>query len=151
MNALLAALVLWLASNFDLPASYQHPRIEFAPAARISALRYGGLTEGQPNGPASAPSDAGRREVVAVYDDATRTIYLPDGWTGTIPAELSVLVHELVHHLQNAGKQKFECPREREKLAYEAQERWLKLFGRDLLGEFEIDPFTRLVITSCAY
>jgi hypothetical protein len=150
MNALLTAVVLWLAANFDLPAIHEHPRVEFVPAAQITALRYKGLSGEQLSSPAKS-GEAGNREVVAVYDDATKTIYLPEGWTGGTPAELSVLVHEMAHHLQNLGHQKFECPREREKLAYEAQERWLNLFGRDLLRDFEIDPFTRLLMTSCYF
>jgi hypothetical protein len=57
----------------------------------------------------------------------------------------------MVHHLQNRGSLKFECPRGREKLAYQAQEQWLQLFGHDLARDFEIDPFTRLVISSCYF
>ena len=48
----------------------------------------------------------------------------------------------MVHHLQNVGELKFECPQEREQLAYKAQERWLGLFGRDLLRDFKLDLFT---------
>src|SRR5262245_48859226 len=148
MNALLTAIVLWLSANFDLPAINEHPRVEFAPPATITALRDKDIPGGQSNSPAEK---AGQREVVAVYDTATGTIYLPEGWSGKTPAELSVLVHEMVHHLQNRPNLKFECPRAREKLAYEAQERWLQLFGRDLASDFEIDGFTRLVITSCYF
>ena len=32
-----------------------------------------------------------------------------------------------------------ECSAEREKLAYEAQDNWLRLFGRNLEAEFEIN------------
>jgi hypothetical protein len=32
-----------------------------------------------------------------------------------------------------------ECPAEREKLAYEAQDHWLHLFGHNLEAEFEVD------------
>jgi hypothetical protein len=46
-----------------------------------------------------------------------KTIYLPKNWTGSTPAELSVLVHEMVHHLQGATKTKYECPQAREQLA----------------------------------
>jgi hypothetical protein len=92
---------------------------------------------------------AGQRDVVAVYEATTKTIYLRDNWSGDNPAELSVLVHEMVHHLQNAGNLKFECPQEREQTAYAAQERWLGLFGHDLLHDFEIDSFTLLVSTKC--
>ena len=63
-----------------------------------------------------------KHDTIAIYYDATRTIYLPEGWTGDTPAELSVIVHEVVHHFQNVLRLKYECPQEREKLAYIAQE-----------------------------
>jgi hypothetical protein len=147
MEALLTTVVLWLAANFDFPATTEHPHVEFVSPATITALRYKDISGG-PNSPAEA---AGQSDVVAVYDAATSTIYLPEGWSGNTPAELSVLVHEMVHHLQNRANLKFECPRGREKLAYEAQERWLQLFGHDLASDFEIDGFTRLALTSCYF
>jgi hypothetical protein len=42
-----------------------------------------------------------------------------------------------------------ECPAEREKLAYKAQDHWLHLFGRNLDAEFEVDGLALLVSTSC--
>lgn len=147
MDALLTAIVLWLSVNFDLPAIHDHPRVEFVPPARIVALRYNGFV--------GRPSDAGvtpaQPTVIAVYHQATRTIYLPEGWTGNSAAELSILVHEMVHHLQNVAELRFECPQQREQLAYKAQDRWLGLFGRDLARDFELDPFTILVNTNCGY
>jgi hypothetical protein len=62
-----------------------------------------------------------------------------------------VLVHEMVHHVQNVGGLKYACPQEREKLAYTAQERWLGLFGRNLEADFEIDAFSLLVKTRCLH
>jgi len=150
VNTLLTTIVLWLSTNFGLPASNEHPRVEFRPPAEIVALRYGNVVD-RGSQAANALAQPSPREVVSVYDHATKTIYLPEGWLGNTPAELSVLVHEMVHHLQNVGKLKFECPQEREQIAYKAQERWLNLFGRDLLRDFELDPFTLLVITKCGY
>ena len=95
-------------------------------------------------------SDIRNPKTVATYDPLTRTIYLPEGWTGTTPAELSVLVHEMVHDLQNVARTRFPCVEASEELAYAAQERWLGLFGRTLMKDFEIDPFTLLVSTRCA-
>ncbi|MGZ8408903.1 MAG: DUF6647 family protein [Hyphomicrobium sp.] len=89
--------------------------------------------------------------IVSVYEDKTRTIVLPVGWQGITPAELSILVHEAVHHLQNAAGLTYACPQEREALAYEAQEKWLSLFGRSLSSEFQIDGMTLLVNTKCLY
>jgi hypothetical protein len=145
--AVLATIIAWLAENFDLPATDQ-PRIELVPPAQIAALRYRGAHPQAAAADDLAMLDPGR-EIVAVYDDATRTIYLPEGWSGTTPAELSVLVHEMVHHLQGRASLKYECPQERERPAYAAQERWLGLYDRSLASEFELDPFTLLVRTRC--
>jgi len=148
---LLTAIETWLAAEYDLPAVHRHPQIELVPAAKIVALRYKGmLPDAQGN---FAPNDVGatsaERDTVAVYSDAARTIYLPEGWTGSTPAELSVLVHEMVHHAQNLLGLKHECPQEREKLAYLAQDRWLGLFGHSLERDFELDPMSLLVKTRC--
>lgn len=51
-----------------------------------------------------------QRNVVAVYDTATTTIYLPPDWTGSSAGDQSVLVHELVHYLQKIAQLKYECP-----------------------------------------
>jgi len=88
-------------------------------------------------------------DIVSLYSNESKTIFLLDGWTGKTPAELSILVHEMVHHLQNVGQLKFACPEEREELAYKAQDSWLHLFGRDLESEFQMDPFTILVKSKC--
>jgi hypothetical protein len=152
MNLLLTTIVLWLSANFSLPASYDHPRVEFAPATEMVALRSKGRAAGwllQPDVVVGQSDQVA--EIISVYDDSTKTIYLPDGWSGSKPADLSVLVHEMVHHLQNIAGLKFECPQKREQLAYSAQERWLGLFGHDLFHDFELDAFTLLVKTKCFY
>jgi hypothetical protein len=150
-QALLVAIETWISIELDLPAIQGHPQIELVPAAKIVALRYKGiLPDPQTN---FARNDRGatsaERDTVAVYSDAARTIYLPEGWTGSTPAELSVLVHEIVHHAQNLLGLKYECPQEREGLAYLAQDRWLGLFGRSLASDFELDPLSLLVKTKC--
>lgn len=155
MTALLAAIAVWLSANFDLPATQDYPKIELIAATEITFMRYQAFTPERRREIAAAldetASDSKRRAVVSVYDDKTRTIYLPAGWTGDTPADLSVLVHEMVHHMQNVGDLRYECAGAREKMAYEAQEKWLGLFGRDLAGEFNIDPLTLKVSTSCGF
>jgi len=155
METLLTAIVTWLAINAGLPAIYNHPQIELVSPEAMHAVRYEGLRAGQRAHAARHEGDAGRQggpaEVEAQYDDSTRTIYLSEGWTGRSPAELSVLVHEMVHHLQNAAGLKYECAQAREKPAYDAQDRWLALFGRNLIAEFKLDPMTVLVRTNCMF
>jgi hypothetical protein len=83
MEAALTTIAAWLSFNLMLPPVYEHPRVELASLAKVEAY----------------------------YDDATRTVYLPKGWTGRSPAELSVLVHEMVHHVQNVAGLTYCVPR----------------------------------------
>ena len=89
------------------------------------------------------------RHVVAVYDTQSQTIYLPENWSGKSAADQSILVHEMVHHLQKLAGMSFECPAAREKVAYLAQETWLERFGLSLEREFELDMFTVVVSSAC--
>ncbi len=153
MDALLTTIVLWLSINFNLPGTFDLPKVEFVRPIEITFFRYQAFTaEAQRQVLASQAADNatnGRREVVAVYDARRTRILLPQGWNGQTPAEVSVVVHEMVHHLQNKSGLKYACVGEREKLAYEAQEKWLSLFGQSLEKEFEIDAFTLKMSTTC--
>ena len=139
LQGLGAAIGAWVAAELGQPLPAELPRIDFAGPERMRALRYGPA-----NGDRHATLD-----VVALYDDAARTILLPEGWTGATPAELSVLAHEMVHHLQNVSDRGFACNGEREAEAYAVQGRWLELFGETLEGSFELNPLTLLVLTRC--
>lgn len=145
-RASLAAIATWLSDRYQLPRAEDLPNIELVPASRLATLRYKGLL---PEHWQSGANTEAQRRIVAVYDDARRTIYLPEGWTGATLAERSILVHEMVHHLQNLGGLKFECAGAREKLAYEAHDDWLKAHGSELEQEFQIDMFTVLALALC--
>ena len=137
MENLQSVIVNWLSARFDLPANHHHPRVKKLPAEQLTELRYdnSGLIS--------------HRDVVAVYDDTSQTIYLNQAWSGRTVADLSVLVHEMVHHLQNVGSARYACPAAREELAYHAQAQWLAAFGADLFQEFELDPITLKLTTTC--
>jgi hypothetical protein len=130
-----ASLMDWLSNNFDLAAHRGAVRIERASSGELAAAAYNGIQQ--------------RRHVLGVYDDTTRTVLLPEAWTGSSPEEQSVLVHQLVHHWQNLAGLTFQCPEEREQLAYAAQQRWLSLSGRNLTETFGIDATTLLLSTEC--
>ena len=147
-DTLLTSIVTWLSSNFDLKPTAMLPKVGHLSTTAMTQRRYRTFL-GAGGSPVS-PSDSGPT-TVAIYDRNEATIYLPLEWTGRTPAELSVLVHEMVHHLQNVAQTKFECPQAREHLAYAAQQRWLGLFGRTLEDEFQIDAFTLLVATRCMH
>ena len=95
MKALLSAIVTWLSINFGLPATYDHPEIVFVPAVQVSDFVYADV------------SKKNRQDVIAVYNDVRRVIYLPDSWDNTSPADLSILVHEMVHLLERLHNDRF--------------------------------------------
>jgi len=120
------------------------------PPGRLAALRYRSLTlNGETRSePGSLVSTA---DVYGLYDDQSRTIYLRDDWQGVTVTEISILVHEMVHHLQNVAGQKHPCAQARETLAYEAQSKWLAVFGKKLSDEFGLDPFSVLAKSLCLH
>ncbi|MDA9391663.1 hypothetical protein WN73_13660 [Bradyrhizobium sp. CCBAU 45394] len=142
-------IVAWLSSKFDLPAIKDRPAIKFASRMELASLRERDLASSQSL--IGNDGQVAQRDVVALYDNHTSTILLPDDWGGASPTDQSVLVHEMVHHLQNLGKLKFECLRAREKTAYLAQAKWLERFGLSLEKEFDVDMFTVLISSACMY
>jgi hypothetical protein len=155
MQALLSLILSWLVINTGLPAADTIPQVAFVSSAKMAEVRYQRL---QPSRPDQADFEAARakppdsfEDVYAIYDAPGGTIYLSEGWRADSPVDVSVLVHELVHHLQHAAGLDYACPAAREKLAYQAQERWLNLFETSLVEEFELDAMTLLLRTKCMH
>jgi hypothetical protein len=153
LEALLAVILTWLSTNLSLPMTRELPRVEIASAAKMAEVRYSRVAAHRSDRPAADVAAADPAEltgrVYAIYDDAAKVIYLPQGWSASSPADVSMLVHELVHHVQNVHRMQFDCPAGREKPAYRAQARWLELFDKTLTDEFGLDPMTLLVRTNC--
>jgi hypothetical protein len=137
MKELLSVIAVWLSVSFGLPDVEDHPRIRTLPPQILSEIRYGPIEL------------ARRREVLAIYDERKQTILLSHGWMSHNPADVSILVHEMVHHLQSRAGLTYPCQAAREQLAYQAQARWLDLFGLTLEGEFSIDAMTLKVASGC--
>jgi hypothetical protein len=136
--ASLATIATWIGNYLRISGIAELPNVEHAPASRITTIRHKRFrSNGRPE--TVEVDQVSPRDVIGVYDDSTRTIYLPMTWTGQSPAEMSMLVHHMVHHFQSLAGQKFDCAWERERAAYAAQERWLRLHGTNLWSAFEID------------
>jgi hypothetical protein len=140
---LLEGLAIWVGAKLGQPVPASLPRLVFKPADQVAVLRFRQYAS-------EMVQQQALPTIISIYDARENTIYLRDTWNGATAADLSVLVHELVHHFQEVHQTKFECDAAREAKAFELQETWLRLFGESLEGEFQIDPFTLLVRTSCA-
>lgn len=109
------ALEVWLDVHAPWPRRAGAPAIQHirsTDAARLSgaAMATGGSTPR------------------AYYDAASATIYLIEPWSPSDPHDLSVLLHELVHHRQ-AAVGYWRCPGAQELPAYRLQDAWLKERG----------------------
>jgi hypothetical protein len=88
--------------------------------------------------------------VEAIYSDQDHSIYLPDGWRAEDLRARSVLLHELVHHLQYLNHVKATCESEYELQAFKLQVAWLDEQGEDdPLGLLDINPYFLLMLGQC--
>ncbi|MDW3223905.1 MAG: DUF6647 family protein [Paracoccaceae bacterium] len=147
MDTFLTVVVTWLSINLGLPAIYEHPEVKLITHNEMIEMQVSGL-EAEDATDFRKTVEQGHR-IVAFYDDQSRTIYLPRNWSASSPADVSVVVHEMVHHLQNVGNIPQECKEGRERPAYEAQAQWLELVGTTLEDEFELDAITLHLLTRC--
>lgn len=143
---LIEALTRWIVANSDLPPA-PAPLIQRLPATPGPEPA---LTTQERSRTASAGFRSGA-SLLSLYDESSRTIFLHKDWRGSDYGELSVLVHELTHHLQNVAGRVYACSNEREKLAYRLQEKWLNHFRRSLASEFNLDPFRMLLKSACLF
>ena len=116
--SLSVAISSWLSANFGMPTMQRLPRVEYVPASQIENHQSVQLL------PAETMMDN-----PAGYERRTHTIYLPNGWNGSTPVELSVFVREMVHHLQSEADLEYLCTPSGDKLALTVQYRWLTMFG----------------------
>lgn len=65
----------------------------------------------------------------AFYSKGEHVIYLADSWNKDDLVDQSILVHELVHHLQIEDQIQFACWGRYEAKAYELQIQWLRTQG----------------------
>lgn len=88
---------------------------------------------------------------MGLYDHEKKIVYLnPTLKKQDKPVHDSVLLHELVHHMQFHNGIKFRCLGELEEKAYNLQDKWLQKQGRkSVFEELEISPLFFYLIIQC--
>nr|WP_238368199.1 DUF6647 family protein [Mesobacterium pallidum] len=115
LPALVAQLEDWLDANTALPRRDTAPEIRLVSQARAASM-----------GTARHASQEGMAR--GIYDTETEVVYLVSPWDKRDPRDVSVLLHELVHHRQaEAGH--WYCPGAQEEPAYRLQDEWLSGMG----------------------
>lgn len=108
-DTLLHDLNRWLDAETEFTRRNSAPKIAFIEDDRAEKLRgVPGRSSGKTRG---------------LYDEATETILLAKPWSPEDPHDISVLLHELVHHRQ--ASRHWYCPQAQEWRAYQIQSQWL--------------------------
>jgi hypothetical protein len=115
MKEILTALMIWLGANTPFDVNHDIPKVLFLSQEQMEDLYY--TNEEKDNFP---------NQLHGLYDKDSDTIILPDNWDRRDPWDLGVLVHEMVHYLQDMNKIEFECTAQMEKDAWPIQQRYLK-------------------------
>ncbi|MBY6125030.1 DUF6647 family protein [Roseovarius atlanticus] len=112
---LVAHMEVWLDEHTDLPRRSDAPEIRLTSEATVARLA-----------PMRAASESSHTR--GLYDPDSETIWLVRPWNAKDPYDVSVLLHELVHHRQ-APHGHWYCPGAQELPAYRVQESWLNALG----------------------
>ena len=117
MDQFIAATLIWLAGQMGLPPHIEPPPVIYMSQGDLRNLSSHGHQLG------------GRYRVGGMYNSRDDVIYLPNGFQMNDLYQQSVLVHELVHYLQDSRNLRFECMGAIEEQAYRLQGVWLQRHG----------------------
>lgn len=146
MEALMIALMTWASTFTGMDVPEKLPRVIYADSCEIHRMYLD-------DGSVPCPTEDQER-AVALYMHHGQTIILPDTWHPGDLYYVSVLLHELVHHMQShdGSLEKAHqrgCKDEIERQAYDAQIAWLEAAGADAVELMQMDRFTIMVMTMC--
>lgn len=143
MEKLVLALMTWASAQTGLPVPEQHPEIRMIDRCQMQRIYHD-----DPKIDCSGENF----QVQALYDHRSATMLLPDTWSADKVYDISMLLHELVHHMQaEAGvtAETVKCVGAVEKPAYDAQMAWLKAAGLDPMEVMGINGLAYAFLTAC--
>ena len=113
MKEILTALMIWLGANTPFSTNFDIPVVMFLPQEEMNSMYY-------------KDNEHEQKSLHGMYDQENDIIYLPDDWDRREAWDMGVLVHEMVHYLQDMNEMKFACSAEMEKMAWPIQQFYLK-------------------------
>ena len=112
MKEILIALMIWIGANTDYKTDVPLPVVEFKTQVEMESLYYG---ERKREG-----------DLYGFYNLKKNVIILPDTWDSARPFDLGLLVHEMIHYLQDVNEIQFQCVAEMEADAWPLQKQYLE-------------------------
>lgn len=118
-------------------SAYGLPKVHYANSERLYLLMYN----------RTMPRDL---DVTVAAVQFGRSIYLENNWDITKISDQSELLHELVHYMQHETGLHYDCPGDKERLAYYIQEKWLyEIHGISLYEGANVSPLVMVMGMYC--
>ena len=112
MKEILTALMIWIGANSNLDTNHDIPVVLFLTQEQMEHMYYG-------------EHEHDKDSLHGLYDTDDNVIILPDTWDRRKPWDLGVLLHEMVHYLQDQNDIKFACMANMERDAWPLQQKYL--------------------------
>ena len=133
MKEILMALMIWIGANTNYNIDVPLPSVEFKTQVEMESLYYGKQRKGE-------------GELYGFYNLKKNIIILPDTWDSTRPFDLGLLLHEIIHYLQDINDVQFGCVAEMEFDAWPLQKQYLENVHS---FHWEYDGLWHLMISQC--
>ncbi len=142
MKELLAALMIWIGANSSLPVPDAVPNVVQVDSVRLACLlEY------------IEPCDETKLDKTQKWFAYYRPPFARDAGLIVVSDHVdldtmeghSVLLHELVHHMQIAAKQTYDI----ECQAYGLEQQWLHERGSSLQEAFDMDEMYAMIVVMC--
>lgn len=133
MKEILTAMIIWLGANSNLDTNHDVPLVIFLPQDQLNHMYY-------------KDSAHDGNKLHGLYDRDKDTIFLPDTWDRRRPWDLGVLLHEMMHYLQDQNEIKFSCVQEMERDVWPTQRKYLREVHD---YEWEYDELWYWMVSNC--
>ena len=136
MKELITMLLMWIGQSTMYNVDIPHPKVVMMPPQELNEQYLA----------SSLDKTAHIEELWAYYNTKNQTIYLRADFRQYDSWHKSILVHELLHHVQHHNKVKFQCINQMEEEAWPLQKKYLKEFHNI---DWQYDELWYLLISTC--
>ena len=133
MKEIIMALMIWIGANTNYNVDVPAPMFWFLTQDQLEQAYYG-------------EENYEGTVLYGFYDITLNLIILPDTWDRTDPWDQSVLLHEIIHYLQDVNQIEYPCIEEMEKDTWPLQKQYLK---EEHNFDWDYDKLWHLLISSC--
>ena len=133
MKEIIMALMIWIGANTNYNVDVPAPMFWFLTQDQLEQAYYG-------------EENYEGTVLYGFYDITLNLIILPDTWDRTDPWDQSVLLHEIIHYLQDVNQIEYPCIEQMEKDTWPLQKQYLK---EEHNFDWDYDKLWHLLISSC--